>query len=327
MWMIQPAQLAKHTHDDRVFAPLARDELIKRILPELPAGFKAHQTAHYVIFHDTSPGYAQWCGSLFERLYLAFRNFWTRKGFELSQPEFPLVAIVFADRDSYLKFSRPELGQAGEAIIGYYSQISNRMTMYDLTGTESQGGGASRAHSTAEINRILVQPDALPTVATIVHEATHQIAFNCGLHTRLSDCPLWFCEGIAMYFETPDLSSPKGWKGIGAVNRPRVERFGQSWPLAPQTRLTTLIRDDKRFHDMAQATDAYAEAWALTYYLMKQNSKGYVAYLAMLSKEVAGRRHAGRADRPVSQVFRRSRRAGRPVPAIHEPRAIEKSGE
>ena len=251
MWLVQPDQLAKHTHDERPFEPLARDALIKRILPELPAGFRAYPTAHYLIFYDTSPAYAQWCGSLFERLYLAFRNFWTRKGFELSQPEFPLVAIVFGERDAYLKHSRPELGQAGEAVIGYYSQISNQMTMYDLTGTESHGGGESKGHTTAEINRLLAQPDALPTVATIVHEATHQIAFNSGLHARLSDCPLWFCEGIAMYFETPDLNSPKGWKGIGAVNRPRVERFTQYLASRPANSLETLIRDDKRFHDVA----------------------------------------------------------------------------
>ena len=28
---------------------------------------------------------------------MAFTNYWTRKGFELAEPEFPLVAVVFAD--------------------------------------------------------------------------------------------------------------------------------------------------------------------------------------------------------------------------------------
>jgi len=70
---------------------------------------------------------------------MAFTNFWTRKGFELAQPEFPLVAIVFADKESFQKFSKPELGEAGESIIGYFGLTSNRMTMYDLTGVEAQG--------------------------------------------------------------------------------------------------------------------------------------------------------------------------------------------
>ena len=44
-------------------------------------------------------------------------------------------------------------------------------------------------------------------MATIVHEATHQIAFNCGMQQRYADIPLWLCEGMAVYFEAPDLAS------------------------------------------------------------------------------------------------------------------------
>ena len=285
IWAITPDEQVAHTSDDRAFEPYSRDELSQRLLKQLPSGFRVHRTTHYLIFHDTSSAYAQWCGSLFERLYLAFTNYWTHKGFELAPPEFPLVAIVFAERQAYLKFSRPDLGEMGESVIGYFGLTSNRMTMYDLTGLEAEGRGAGRGKTTVQINQILAQPDALPTVATIVHEATHQIAFNCGLHTRLSDCPLWFSEGIAVYFETPDLSSPKGWKGVGAVNQPRLERFRQYLETRPVNSLETLIRDDTRFRDAKQALDAYAEAWALTYFLIQKHSKAYVAYLAMLSKK------------------------------------------
>ena len=53
----------------------------------------------------------------------------------------------------------------------------------------------------------------LPGVTvTVIHEATHQIAFNCGLHTRYADNPLWLTEGMALYFETPDLRSRSGWR-------------------------------------------------------------------------------------------------------------------
>jgi hypothetical protein len=285
LWAIPPGEQAGHTSDDRPFQPYSRDELAKRILAELPPGFRVHQTTHYMIFLDASPAYAQWCGSLFERLYMAFTNFWTHKGFQLRPPEFLLVAIVFADKKSYVNFSKPELGDAAESILGYFGLTSNRMTMYDLTGLESQGRGASRNRTAAQINQILSQPDAERAVATIVHEATHQIAFNCGLHTRLSDCPLWFGEGIAMYFETPDLRSAKGWSGLGAVNQSRLERFQQYLGTRPADSLETLIRDDKRFRDPNRALDAYAEAWALTYFLIRQHPKQYVDYLAMLSKK------------------------------------------
>jgi hypothetical protein len=81
-----------------------------------------------------------------------------------------------------------------------------------------------------EINEMLSQPAAVPLVATIVHEATHQIAFNCGLQQRYADIPLWLCEGMAVYFEAPDLTSTRGWRGIGRVNYPRLETFRKNVP-------------------------------------------------------------------------------------------------
>lgn len=158
------------------------------------------------------------------------------------------------------------------------------MQTYDLTGIESlnrfyngRGGSGTR------ISRILMQPEAQRTVATIVHEATHQIAFNCGLHTRYSDCPVWFSEGIAVYFETPDLRSTKGWRGIGAVNGPRLVRFQQYMRNRPADSLRTLVADDKRFRDPQQSLDAYAEAWSLTYYMIRRHPQQYIAYLKQLS--------------------------------------------
>ena len=64
-------------------------------------------------------------------------------------------------------------------------------------------------------------------VATIIHEATHQLAFNRGLQARFADVPLWVSEGIALYFETPDLRNSRGWQTVGAVNRVRLDRFRQ----------------------------------------------------------------------------------------------------
>ena len=191
------------------------------------------------------------------------------------------MAVVFADRAAYLKYSRGELDGAAESIIAYFSLDTNRMTMYDLTGTE-RGGRGNRGGSAAQINQVLARPEAQMTVATIIHEATHQIAFNSGLHARLSDCPMWFSEGIAVYFETLDLRSAKG-EGIGEINRPRLALFRQYLRRRPRDSLATLIRTNKRFNDSEQAADAYAEAWALTYFLMKQRPQQYIDYLKLLS--------------------------------------------
>ncbi len=278
LWAIPPEEQLRHTSDDAPFEPFTSRELAARLLAELPDGFQAQETSHYLILYDTSKAYAEWCGGLFERLYFAFTNFWTRRGFELKDPEFPLVAVIFADHAQYLKYARPEVGDAAEAVIGYFSLRTNRITMYDLTGVGAAG-------SPARIQHFLAQPDTPRTVATIVHEATHQIAFNCGLHARYSDCPLWLSEGIAMYFETPDLSRSTGWRGIGMVNQPRLARYREYLRRRPRDSLRTLIATNERFQDVEQSLDAYAESWALTYYLLRLKPRAYVEYLKVLSQK------------------------------------------
>ena len=285
LWTVEPQQQVKHTTDDVPFTPFSADELGVRLLRELPPGFNTHRTAHYLICYGTSREYAQWCGALFEQLYRAFANYWTQRGFKLNEPEFPLVAVVFADRASYVKYSLAEVGAGVESTIGYYSLRTNRMTMYDLTGIETVARQRNRRGSPAEINHILAQPEAERTVATIVHEATHQIAYNCGLHTRFSDCPLWFTEGIATYFETPDLNNPRGWRNVGGINRVRWSQMRDYLTRRPINSLHTLLTDDQRIRDSKQSTDAYAEAWSLTYFLIRQRSKQYFDYLKMLSEK------------------------------------------
>jgi hypothetical protein len=96
---------------------------------------------------------------------------------------------------------------------------------------------------------------------------------------------LWLSEGLAMFFETPDLTSSKGWRTIGAVNRPRLVRFRQYLKTRYADSLETLIADDKRFRDTTTALDAYAEAWALNYFLINHYPEEYAAYLKLLGEK------------------------------------------
>lgn len=285
LWTILPEEIVAHNSDDAPFEPMDRDELARRLLEQLPPGFETHKTAHYLICYNTSRAYAVWCGGLFERLYMAFTNFWSKRGFALAEPEFPLVAVVFNDQASYREFSQSELGDAAGSIIGFYSLRSNRINTYDLTGIEAFRRPGDRRGSPSQINELLMRPEAERTVATLIHEATHQIAFNAGLQTRYADIPLWVSEGLAVYFETPDLSSPRGWRTIGAVNQVRLAQFRDYLPRRPADSLKSLIASDARIRDPRQAADAYAEAWALNYFLFRQRPKQYHAYLKMLGEK------------------------------------------
>ena len=287
LWDVQPEQILSRDSDARPFKQLQSADLQAALIKELPSGFKIHKTAHYVVCYNTSPAYAQWCGALYERLHRAFYSYWKQRGLELRPTEHPMVAIVFDGRASYEVFAEKDLGADPGGIIGYYSLKSNRVIMYDLTGADGLQQGRVRVSNSRHVNRILSQPRAERTVATIIHEATHQLAFNCGLQTRYGDNPLWLSEGLAIYFETPDLKSAKGWRRIGAVNRVRLAEFQKNLGQRSADSLLTLIADDKRFRstDLTVRSGAYAEAWALNYFLIRRFRRQYVEYLKVLAQK------------------------------------------
>lgn len=282
LWTIERGEIVSRKKLDEPFQPLTPKELSERLISEMPAEFRTYTTPHYVVVYNTSRAYAQWTSSLLERLYKAFTNYWEGQGLELHDPEFALPVFLFANRQQYDQASRDDLPGGTGSIIGFYSLRSNRINMFDLTGVEAVRGNGSRG-SIKEINQMLSQSAAVPLVATVVHEATHQIAFNCGLQQRFADIPLWQCEGMAVYFEAPDLASTRGWRGIGRVNYPRLETFRKNLPNWQAGALQTLLRDSRRLRDPKTAVDAYADAWALNYYLIKYQPKAYAEYLKALA--------------------------------------------
>jgi hypothetical protein len=285
LWIIDPGETQTRKRLDAPFTPITPNKMGERLLAELPAGFRVHATPHYVVCYNTSRTYAQWTSSLLERLYKAFTGYWKNQGLELREPEFPLPVLVFADRQSYEDASRTDLPGGVGNIVGFYSLRSNRVNMFDLSGLEAIRTANGRRGSLREINQMLSQPAAVPLVATIVHEATHQIAFNCGLQTRFADIPLWLCEGMAVYFEAPDLASTRGWRGIGRINYPRLATFQENLGRWQAGSLTRLLADSRLFRDPQTAADAYANAWALNYYLIKYEPEAYRSYLKLMAEK------------------------------------------
>lgn len=272
LWTVEKEHLATREQTGEKFQPLTPAALGRQVAAELGVECEVVVTRHYVICSRAGKPYAQWCGALFERLYDAFHNYWKQRRVKLHEPEFPLIALVFADEKQFAAFATKDAGPDVATAKGYYSIGTNRIVLYDLTAN-----GQDPARNSTDIARRLA---AAPfNVATVVHEATHQIAFNSGMHTRYADNPLWLTEGMAMYFETPDLTSRSGWKTVGAVNDLRLRQFQTYLARRPADSLLTLLQSDARFTDAAQAGEAYAEAWTLSYFLIKTRKEAYVDYL------------------------------------------------
>ena len=64
--------------------------------------------------------------------------------------------------------------------------------------------------------------------ATIIHEATHQMAFNTGVHNRFAPTPVWLAEGLGTMFEAPGVWD---WRNhpdrSERINRGRLAQFRQ----------------------------------------------------------------------------------------------------
>ena len=220
---------------------------------------------------------------MFERLYAAFRNAWSRQGFEMVEPEFRLVAVVFSDKASYVKYSQKELGNA--------AGLDLRLLQYGEQPDDHVRPGGRGGEPPGTVDRPLpYQP-----VSRQPQRARRGLHDRPRGHApdRLQQRPAPAVERLPQVVQRGHRhvlrdarpGARKGWAGIGVVNRTRLAQFQQYLPQRPADSLKTLISSDDRLVDVKQAVDAYAESWALTYYLIHKHPKQYVAYLKVLSRK------------------------------------------
>ena len=264
-------------------------ELATKVLGLMPAGSKSIVTDHFVVCYNTSDVYARWNSELYEKLFKGFYRFWKEKGVELTPPRFPLVALVFETKEDYVRYASKEFAGA-QHTIGYYHQSTNRLASCDLTGIEGSIPSKAQILRAELINQIISRPQAERTIATIVHEACHQISFNSGLQVRLGDSPLWLSEGLATFFESPDLASQNGWGGVGRLNKHNFVNLANYIPKRGADSLESLLLDDSRLRNGETMSSSYAEAWGLTYYLLKSKPKQFVAYMDGIREKPQGSR-------------------------------------
>ena len=258
IWTVQASEIIDRMSDDRPLEPIDIEQAARRMLEELGPEFSAYQTHHYLILYNCNDSYARQVGGLFEQLYRGFFAFWKNQRWRLPEPRFPLIAVVLKDHSAFFTHATAEIGEQAKSVIGYYNLATNHMTTFNVPNWERN-------------------------VATLIHEATHQLAYNCALQTRFADNPMWVSEGLAMFFEAPDMRNPGRWRSIGSVNRVNLARWRKYEPVRPQESLVTLLSDNSRYQNPATATAAYAESWALTYFLIKTRREQYVEYLQRLS--------------------------------------------
>jgi hypothetical protein len=261
-------QVIQHRLLDRNFQPAVAHEMSKSLLNEIGGSY---QTAVAGPFLIVAPGNSipLW-SDRFLQLYNGFRSFCSTRQIPLREPSFLMPAIVFRTREEFEQYAQRYNNPVSPSTLGYYSLLSNRIVLYDLPNSDA----TSTFYSTA---------------STLIHEATHQTAYNTGIHDRLSEQPLWVVEGLAMLFEAPGIyDSDRYPRREMRINKLRRDSFKHYFPDERSLTevLPLLITDDKFFeHDPDRA---YCLAWALTFYLSEKSVASYASLLRQVSSRGSG---------------------------------------
>ncbi len=248
------AKNARKTSPD--FVGYTVPEMRRELHQEFGDAMDISTTQHYVVMHPRGRG-DQWA-ERFEQLYRSFLAYFRVRGFHVEEPEFPLVAIVYPNQDEFYKAESKNGGSLPPGILGQYHLDSNRVLLFDAPTGKSDGNWFDTAH-------------------TIIHEATHQTAFNTGIHNRFAYTPRWLGEGLATMFEAPGVwNSQSNHTFKDRINQGRLDSFRAGLKKRKPGSLLSLVASDQLFETNIDA--AYADAWALTLFLCETRPREMAQY-------------------------------------------------
>lgn len=239
------------------FRALSQAEIRGLLLREFAQGFEVSGVGHYLVVHPA--GTRDRWAMRFEELYRSFVHYFAARGWELHPPAFPLIAVVYSRESDFWRYAQNEGFSPTPGVLGYYSPVTNRIVMYDATSLGGQ--------------------DWSVNAETIIHEATHQSAFNTGVHSRYGQVPRWVVEGLGTLFEARGVWQSHRWPSQSdRIQRSRLAAW-RAWSAArrPPDAVAQLVSSDRLFQD--DPTGAYGEAWALTFFLSETMPEKYFAYL------------------------------------------------
>jgi len=295
----------------------------RKILADMGNDFQLLRTDHFRICYDSADIFAEVTAERLEKIYEEFMLFFEKRNFEPAPLIDRLEVVLFDSAKEYHRYAR-KISRDMAYSSGFYSSRTGRSYFYDSIsennvdyqrnkekllkkGSESRqyivtsSDGSEKKLNGREVLQELNQQKKLldqdyaklynfyrnQNISVTVHEMTHQLAYNCGIHSKYFGTPRWLIEGLAMYFEAPDEDQ---WKQPGQLNKNRLERFVKANSSGQYITLKKLITEDDVFKlDKGRASDAYAAAWSLFYYLDYEQHKRLYDYVYNLSMKMSGK--------------------------------------
>ncbi len=267
LWDFHPSDGADYRKTAEQYQPLPQAEFRAELMVEFGKNFDVSGTGHYLVVHPR--GQKDRWAKRFEEIYRAFSHYFSTRGFDIHKPRCSLVAVVFPSQGHFLQYAASQGTPLGPGILGYYSPKSNRILLYDMGATSEEG------------------EDWRLNAETIIHEAAHQAAFNTGVHSRVHMPPRWLAEGLGTMFEAPGVYGSRRHMHLkDRLNHKRFKRFEAFLPSRRDGMLAEFIASGRLFQTNPDA--AYAEAWALTFFLAETRPRDYARYMAKTARGQGG---------------------------------------
>lgn len=241
---------------------------------ELQKEFPNYEVAGATRYLVVGPkGRAAGFARLFDSIYRDVEQFYRVRGFRVKTPEVPLVAIVFGSQQEFVNYCVRDRVPPASTLLGYYSLVSNRVALFDDGRSVSRLG----AEDTDPVHRyqsiLAASGISGETANTVIHETTHQVGYNIGVHSRLGKTPLWLVEGLATVLEPEAMRSNKGRNRLNdRLNPERSNWFSRIHrPARRKGNLAMLVASDDYFHK--DVLDSYSESWAFTFFLLENAAR------------------------------------------------------
>lgn len=311
--------------------PLASEsEPYEKARQALPDRFVEHETRRFVVFSDAPTSATRDQAERMERVHHQFQRFASRLDLRPLPLRHKLVCVLFHKREDYQAFAREHDGVVDPWIAGYYSPANDRVVFYDIESNpsltqartkleqmrtrmasldvrlglaerngrrgEAEGLRRNLARYRQHIASEQLRVDEFArqsSIATITHEATHQLLFHTSVQSPYIQYPIWISEGLATSFET---GRPQDAFGPDQEFLPRREGFRA---LLLQDRLID-IRDLASITDLSRCDDEYVRmvyhhSYALVTWMSRFRKAELRNYLMLMRKEPPGqpkpRRH------------------------------------
>jgi len=255
--------------DGTPFTPATKEEMGVQVTSELPitSRYENFVSKNYVLVYEGGrKGDVQKIASWIEKLNVNFYRLFDKTALKMQPIKLPLALVVLRDKPRYIRKLQLDTGLSAKEASetqAYYHLHSNQIVMYN-SGVKANN------------------------VATLMHEATHQLASNAGLFSRLAKIPVWVTEGLAVFFETPRQSGQfVSWDGAGRFSPARYKITAEFLRQHPKDPILRLVQSDDDFNtDNAKRTEAaYGLAWAVTRFLVHKRREQYAKYLAKFSQQ------------------------------------------